>query len=85
MYWCVRFDVVPHPEPISTHFRPLGATVPQIHGPSEDEPQPASVVAEQPDLPPIRTGDEREPAAGAIDPHVVLIATARQDPHRLPS
>ena len=36
--WSVLFDIVHHRGQISTYLRPMGSTVPQIYGPSADEP-----------------------------------------------
>jgi len=36
--WSFLFDIVHHRGQISTYLRPMGATVPQIYGPSGDEP-----------------------------------------------
>ncbi len=38
MAWSFLFDLVHHRGQISTYLRPMGATVPQIYGPSGDEP-----------------------------------------------
>lgn len=38
MAWSFIFDVVHHRGQISTYLRPMGAKVPQIYGPSGDEP-----------------------------------------------
>ena len=38
MAWSFLFDVVHHRGQISTYLRPMGSTVPQIYGPSHDEP-----------------------------------------------
>ena len=38
MAWSFLFDVVHHRGQISTYLRPMGAKVPQIYGPSGDEP-----------------------------------------------
>jgi uncharacterized damage-inducible protein DinB len=38
MAWGFLFDIVHHRGQISTYLRPMGATVPQIYGPSADEP-----------------------------------------------
>jgi uncharacterized damage-inducible protein DinB len=38
MAWSFLFDIVHHRGQISTYLRPMGATVPQIYGPSGDEP-----------------------------------------------
>lgn len=38
MAWSFLFDIVHHRGQISTYLRPMGATVPQIYGPSADEP-----------------------------------------------
>ena len=38
MAWSFLFDVVHHRGQISTYLRPMGAKVPQIYGPSHDEP-----------------------------------------------
>ena len=36
--WTFLFDIVHHRGQISTYLRPMGSTVPQIYGPSADEP-----------------------------------------------
>ena len=36
--WRFLFDIVHHRGQISTYLRPMGSTVPQIYGPSADEP-----------------------------------------------
>jgi uncharacterized damage-inducible protein DinB len=38
MAWSFLFDLVHHRGQISTYLRPMGSTVPQIYGPSHDEP-----------------------------------------------
>lgn len=38
MAWGFLFDIVHHRGQISTYLRPMGSTVPQIYGPSFDEP-----------------------------------------------
>lgn len=38
MAWSFLFDIVHHRGQISTYLRPMGSTVPQIYGPSADEP-----------------------------------------------
>ena len=38
MAWGFLFDIVHHRGQISTYLRPMGLTVPQIYGPSGDEP-----------------------------------------------
>ncbi len=38
MAWSFLFDIVHHRGQISTYLRPMGAKVPQIYGPSADEP-----------------------------------------------
>jgi uncharacterized damage-inducible protein DinB len=38
MIWGFLFDIVHHRGQISTYLRPMGSTVPQIYGPSGDEP-----------------------------------------------
>ena len=38
MAWSFLFDIVHHRGQISTYRRPMGSTVPQIYGPSGDEP-----------------------------------------------
>lgn len=38
MAWSFLFDLVHHRGQISTYLRPMGAKVPQIYGPSGDEP-----------------------------------------------
>ena len=42
MAWSFLFDIVHHRGQISTYLRPMGSTVPQIYGPSADEPQMVS-------------------------------------------
>jgi uncharacterized damage-inducible protein DinB len=39
MAWSFLFDIVHHRGQITTYLRPMGSTVPQIYGPSADEPQ----------------------------------------------
>ncbi|HET9252819.1 MAG TPA: DinB family protein [Candidatus Eisenbacteria bacterium] len=39
MAWSFLFGLVHHRGQITTYFRPMGSTVPQIYGPSADEPQ----------------------------------------------
>ena len=39
MAWSFLFDIVHHRGQISTYLRPMGSTVPQIYGPSGDEPE----------------------------------------------
>jgi uncharacterized damage-inducible protein DinB len=36
--WTFLFDIIHHRGQISTYLRPMGSTVPQIYGPSADEP-----------------------------------------------
>jgi uncharacterized damage-inducible protein DinB len=36
--WSFFFDIIHHRAQISTYLRPMGSTVPQIYGPSADEP-----------------------------------------------
>ncbi|MEO8193256.1 MAG: DinB family protein [Gemmatimonadales bacterium] len=38
MAWSLLFDIVHHRGQISTYLRPMGSKVPQIYGPSGDEP-----------------------------------------------
>jgi uncharacterized damage-inducible protein DinB len=38
MAWSFLFDIVHHRGQITTYLRPMGSTVPQICGPSGDEP-----------------------------------------------
>jgi uncharacterized damage-inducible protein DinB len=38
MAWGFLFDIIHHRGQISTYLRPMGSTVPQIYGPSADEP-----------------------------------------------
>lgn len=38
MAWSFLFDVVHHRGQLTTYLRPMGSTVPQIYGPSADEP-----------------------------------------------
>ena len=38
MAWSFLFDIVHHRGQISTYLRPMGSKVPQIYGPSGDEP-----------------------------------------------
>ena len=38
MAWSFLFDIVHHRGQITTYLRPMGAKVPQIYGPSADEP-----------------------------------------------
>ena len=38
MAWSFLLDIVHHRGQISTYLRPMGSTVPQIYGPSGDEP-----------------------------------------------
>jgi uncharacterized damage-inducible protein DinB len=42
MAWSFLFDIVHHRGQISTYLRPMGSTVPQIYGPSGDEPHMGS-------------------------------------------
>jgi len=36
--WITLFDLIHHRGQLSTYLRPMGSTVPQIYGPSADEP-----------------------------------------------
>jgi uncharacterized damage-inducible protein DinB len=36
--WFTLFDLIHHRGQLSTYLRPMGSTVPQIYGPSADEP-----------------------------------------------
>ena len=38
MAWSFLFDIVHHRGQLTTYLRPMGSTVPQIYGPSGDEP-----------------------------------------------
>jgi len=38
MAWSFLFDIVHHRGQLTTYLRPMGAKVPQIYGPSADEP-----------------------------------------------
>ena len=38
MAWGFLFDIVHHRGQITTYLRPMGSTVPQVYGPSADEP-----------------------------------------------
>lgn len=38
MAWGFLFDMIHHRGQLSTYLRPMGSTVPQIYGPSADEP-----------------------------------------------
>jgi uncharacterized damage-inducible protein DinB len=38
MAWSFLFDIIHHRGQISTYLRPMGSKVPQIYGPSGDEP-----------------------------------------------
>jgi uncharacterized damage-inducible protein DinB len=38
MAWSFLFDIVHHRGQLSTYLRPMGSKVPQIYGPSADEP-----------------------------------------------
>ncbi len=38
MAWSFLFDIVHHRGQLTTYLRPMGSTVPQIYGPSADEP-----------------------------------------------
>jgi uncharacterized damage-inducible protein DinB len=38
MAWSFLFDIVHHRGQITTYLRPMGSKVPQIYGPSADEP-----------------------------------------------
>ena len=38
MAWGFLFDIIHHRGQITTYLRPMGSTVPQIYGPSADEP-----------------------------------------------
>lgn len=42
MAWSFLFDIVHHRGQITTYLRPMGSTVPQIYGPSADEPMVAT-------------------------------------------
>ena len=37
--WGFLFDIIHHRGQLSTYLRPMGSTVPQIYGPSADEPR----------------------------------------------
>jgi uncharacterized damage-inducible protein DinB len=37
--WSFLFDIVHHRGQITTYLRPMGSTVPQVYGPSHDEPE----------------------------------------------
>ena len=39
--WGFLFDIIHHRGQLSTYLRPMGSTVPQIYGPSADEPMQA--------------------------------------------
>jgi uncharacterized damage-inducible protein DinB len=36
--WGFLLDIIHHRGQLSTYLRPMGSTVPQIYGPSADEP-----------------------------------------------
>ncbi len=38
MVWGFLFDIIHHRGQLTTYLRPMGSTVPQIYGPSADEP-----------------------------------------------
>lgn len=38
MAWNFLFDIIHHRGQITTYLRPMGSTVPQVYGPSADEP-----------------------------------------------
>ena len=38
MAWGFLFDIVHHRGQLTTYLRPMGSTVPQVYGPSADEP-----------------------------------------------
>jgi uncharacterized damage-inducible protein DinB len=38
MAWGFLFDIIHHRGQITTYLRPMGSTVPQVYGPSADEP-----------------------------------------------
>jgi len=38
MAWGFLFDIIHHLGQITTYLRPIGSTVPQVYGPSADEP-----------------------------------------------
>ena len=38
MAWSFLFDIVHHRGQVTTYLRPMGSTVPQVYGPSADEP-----------------------------------------------
>ena len=38
MAWSFLFDIAHHRGQITTYLRPMGSTVPQVYGPSADEP-----------------------------------------------
>jgi uncharacterized damage-inducible protein DinB len=38
MAWSFLFDIVHHRGQVTTYLRPMGAKVPQVYGPSHDEP-----------------------------------------------
>ena len=38
MAWTFFFDIIHHRGQITTYLRPMGSTVPQVYGPSGDEP-----------------------------------------------
>ncbi len=38
MAWSFLFDIVHHRGQITTYLRPMGSSVPQVYGPSADEP-----------------------------------------------
>ena len=37
--WGFLLDIIHHRGPLTTYLRPMGSTVPQIYGPSADEPR----------------------------------------------
>lgn len=38
MAWSFLFDIIHHRGQITTYLRPMGSTVPQVYGPTADEP-----------------------------------------------
>ncbi|HEV8216524.1 MAG TPA: DinB family protein, partial [Gemmatimonadaceae bacterium] len=38
MAWGFLFDIIHHRGQITTYLRPMGSTVPQVYGPTADEP-----------------------------------------------
>jgi uncharacterized damage-inducible protein DinB len=38
MAWSFLFDIIHHRAQITTYLRPMGSTVPQVYGPTADEP-----------------------------------------------